>query len=183
MSLRRLPSLGSIVLLVVLVVVLVSGTGDDEPSGDRGAGAAGGGDPGATKNERVTARVTRVVDGDTIEVRLGGETEDVRYIGVDTPESVKPDTPVECYALRASHYNEALVEHETVRLVFDAERRDVYGRLLAYVYLGDRFVNAELVRRGYATTLTIPPNDRFAALFDRLQDEAADAGRGLWDAC
>ncbi len=183
MSLRRLPSLGSIVLLVVLVVVLVSGIGDDEPNGDRGAGAAGGGDPAATKGERVTARVTRVVDGDTIEVRLGGETEDVRYIGVDTPESVKPDTPVECYALRASHYNEALVDHETVRLVFDAERRDVYGRLLAYVYLGDRFVNADLVRRGYATTLTIPPNDRFAALFDRLQDEAANAGRGLWDAC
>ena len=55
-----------------------------------------------------------------------------------------------------------------MRLVFDAERRDVYGRLLAYVYVGDEFVNAELVRRGYARTLTIPPNDRYAALFDRL---------------
>ncbi len=70
-----------------------------------------------------------------------------------------------------------------MRLDFDAERRDVYGRLLAYVYVGDEFVNAELVRRGYARTLTIPPNTRYAGLFDRLQREAADANRGLWKEC
>ena len=70
-----------------------------------------------------------------------------------------------------------------MRLVFGVERRDVYGRLLAYVYLGDRFVNAELVRRGLARTLTIPPNDRFAARFKRLEMAAARAGRGLWGAC
>jgi micrococcal nuclease len=130
-----------------------------------------------------TATVVRAVDGDTIEVRIDGTEEDVRYIGVDTPESVKPDTPVQCYALPASHFNEDLVEGETVRLDFDAERRDVYGRLLAYVYVGDEFVNAELVRRGYARTLAIPPNTRYAGLFDRLQREAADAHRGLWKEC
>jgi micrococcal nuclease len=70
-----------------------------------------------------------------------------------------------------------------VRLVFDAERRDVYGRLLAYVYVGDRFVNAALVRRGYARTLEIAPNTRFADLFDRLQRAAANAGKGLWGTC
>jgi micrococcal nuclease len=70
-----------------------------------------------------------------------------------------------------------------VRLVFGVERRDVYGRLLAYVYLGGRFVNAELARRGLARTLTIPPNDRFARRFNRLQSAAAQAGRGLWGAC
>jgi micrococcal nuclease len=70
-----------------------------------------------------------------------------------------------------------------VKLVFGVERRDVYGRLLAYVYLGKRFVNAELVRRGLARTLTIPPNDRYAGLFDRLETGAARAGRGLWGAC
>jgi micrococcal nuclease len=90
---------------------------------------------------------------------------------------------VECFALAASHFNERLVEGERVRLVFDAERRDIYGRLLAYVYLGDRFVNAELVRRGYATTLTIAPNDRFADLFARLERRAGAAGRGLWGEC
>lgn len=129
------------------------------------------------------AFVTRVVDGDTIEVRLDGRREDVRYIGVDTPETVKPDTPVQCFGRRASDFNHALVERRRVRLVFGTERRDVYGRLLAYVYLGDRFVNASLVRRGLARTLTIPPNDRFAGRLKRLEMRAARAGRGLWGAC
>jgi len=162
----RLPSLASVAILIALIVVLLtSGGGDEEEAAS------------------VEAKVTRSVDGDTIEAVVDGRTEDVRYIGVDTPESVKPDTPVECYALRASHFNEDLVEGETVRLDFDAERRDVYGRLLAYVHVGDEFVNAELVRRGFARTLTIPPNTRYAGLFDRLQREAADSERGLWGAC
>jgi micrococcal nuclease len=129
------------------------------------------------------AFVTRAVDGDTIEVRLGGGLEDVRYIGVDTPETVKPDTPVQCFGPQASEFDHHLVERRRVRLVFGVERRDIYGRLLAYVYLGHRFVNAELVRRGLARTLTIPPNDRFAGLFARLETRAARAGRGLWGAC
>lgn len=165
----RLPSLASLAVLAVVLYLLFSG-GDD-------------GDPEATKAGSVTAEVTRVVDGDTVEIDLDGREEDLRYIGVDTPESVKPDAPVECFGPEASELNAELVEGETVRLVFDAERRDVYERLLAYVYVGDTFVNAELVRRGYATTLTIPPNDRFAGMFDRLQREASAAGRGLWGAC
>jgi micrococcal nuclease len=161
----RLPSLVSVAILVILIVVLVTG-GDD------------GGSESSTE-----AKVIRVVDGDTVEAEVDGRTEDVRYIGVDTPESVKPDTPVECYALKASHFNERLVEGEEVRLDFDAERRDVYGRLLAYVHLGERFVNAELVRRGYATTLTIPPNTRYATLFDRIERRASEDARGLWGEC
>jgi micrococcal nuclease len=137
-----------------------------------------GGEPASAK-----AYVVRAIDGDTIEVRLDGELEDVRYIGVDTPETVKPDTPVQCFGERASHFDHHLVTHRRVRLVFGVERRDIYGRLLAYVYLGRRFVNAELVRRGLARTLTIPPNDRFAPLFARLQGRASQAGRGLWSAC
>jgi micrococcal nuclease len=129
------------------------------------------------------AYVTRAVDGDTVEVRLDGETEDVRYIGVDTPETVKPDTPVQCFGPQASSFNHRLVEHERVWLVFGVERRDVYGRLLAYVYLADRFVNAALVRKGLARTLTIAPNDHFADRFKRLEMAAARAGRGLWGAC
>jgi micrococcal nuclease len=129
------------------------------------------------------AYVTRVVDGDTVEVRLGGGIEDVRYIGVDTPETVKPDTPVQCFGPQASAFNHRFVEGRRVRLVFGVERRDVYGRLLAYVYLGRRFVNAELLRRGLARTLTIPPNDRYAGHFERLQMAAARSGRGLWGTC
>jgi micrococcal nuclease len=139
----------------------------------------------------VTARVIHVVDGDTIEVELpDGSSEDVRYIGIDTPETVKPGTPVECGGPRAHEVNERLVGRRMVTLRFDAERRDVYGRLLAYVYLprgrpGGRslFVNAELARRGLARTLTIPPNDSFAPLFARLAERAGVRGRGLWGRC
>jgi micrococcal nuclease len=127
--------------------------------------------------------VTRVIDGDTVEVRIDGGYEDVRLIGVDTPETVKPGTPVQCFGERASHFSKRLLEGRSVRLVFGVERRDVYGRLLAYVHLGHRFVEAMLVRRGLARTLTIPPNDRYAPLFHRLERRAALAGRGLWGTC
>jgi micrococcal nuclease len=177
-----LPSLGSVALLAALLAFLVAGDGGC--GGDGGsAGSGGGGDSLTIGPNALTVEVERVVDGDTIEVLVGGEDEDVRYIGIDTPESVEPGAPVECYGLRASHLNEQLVAGRKVRLVFDAERRDAYGRLLAYVYVGDRFVNAELVRRGYATPLTIPPNDKHAALFERLAREAGADGRGLWGAC
>jgi micrococcal nuclease len=129
------------------------------------------------------ALVTRVVDGDTIEVRLGGRVEDVRLIGVDTPETVKPDTPVQCFGERASHFTKRRLTGRRVRLVFGVERRDVYGRLLAYVYLHGRFFNPILVRRGLARSLTIPPNDRFAPRFRRLELAAARAAHGLWAAC
>src|SRR4051794_7934977 len=160
--------LGSFVLLAIVAVLVVR----PWESGGEEAG------PGA-----VSARVARVVDGDTIEIEFDGEREDLRLIGIDTPETVKPGTPVQCYGPRASTFTHGLLEGQTVRVVFGVERRDVYGRLLGYVRLGDRMVNAMLVRRGLARTLTIPPNDRFAPLFDRLALEAARAGRGLWDAC
>lgn len=131
----------------------------------------------------VRAEVTRVVDGDTIEVNFDGNEEDVRLIGVDTPETVAPGEPVQCFGPRASRFSHRLLEGQRVLLVFGAERRDVYGRLLAYAYLDDNFVNAELLRRGLARTLTIPPNDRFAERFGRLEMAAARAGRGLWGAC
>src|SRR5829696_8901909 len=138
--------LGSVVLL--LVVALLSVRPWEGGGGEAGPAAA-------------TARVLRVVDGDTIEIALDGRGEDLRLIGVDTPETVKPGTPVQCFGPRASAFTHSLLEGRTVRVVFGKERRDVYGRLLGYVSLGDRMVNAMLVRRGLARTLTIPPNDRF----------------------
>lgn len=162
--------LGSAVLVVLVAALLLRPW---EELGD--AGAAG---PASAR-----VQVTRVVDGDTIEVLLDGETEDVRYIGVDTPETVKPESPVECFGPQASSFNHRLVEGRQARLVFGVERRDVYGRLLAYVYRDGRFVNAELLRKGFARTLTFPPNDRFADRFKRLEIRAARLGRGLWGAC
>jgi micrococcal nuclease len=169
---RRLGSrgqAGSVVLLVLAALVVARPDfgalfEEDEPAS-------------------VDALVVRVVDGDTVEARIGDRVEDVRYIGVDTPETVKPGEPVQCFGPRASDFNHRLVEGRRVRLVFGEERRDHYGRLLAYVHLGRRFVNAELVRRGLARSLTISPNDRFAPLFRRLELGAARAGRGLWGAC
>ena len=129
--------------------------------------------------------MTRVVDGDTIHVRVDGRRETVRYIGVDTPESVRPGTPVQCFAKRASAFNERLVEGERVRLELDLERRDRYGRLLAYVYRArdGLFVNASLVRHGYAVPITVPPNVAHAGDFGRLASAARRKGRGLWSAC
>jgi micrococcal nuclease len=131
----------------------------------------------------LTAPVIRAVDGDTILARVDGQSEYVRYIGIDTPETVKPDTPVQCFGPQASAFNHHAVEGHTVRLVFDRERRDDYGRLLAYVYLGREMINADLVRRGFARTLPFPPNTSHAGLFERLARRAAVHGRGLWDKC
>jgi len=146
-----------------------------------GSDGGSGGDP--VTGHVVTAKVERVIDGDTIEVSIDGLDEDVRYIGMDTPETVKPGTPVQCYGPEASAENHRLVEGQSVRLVFDAERRDDYGRLLAYVHARGRFVNAVLVRAGFARTLTFPPNTDHAGLFRRLQNRAAESGRGLWGSC
>jgi micrococcal nuclease len=145
----------------------------------------GGGDDDARAGAEREGRVVRVVDGDTIHVRVDGHDERVRYIGVDTPEDVKPGTPVQCFARAAAAANERLVAGRQVRLVPDAEARDRYGRLLAYVFrAGDgRFVNAELVRDGFARTLTIAPNVRYAQRFAGLAADARRAGRGLWSAC
>ena len=131
-------------------------------------------------------RVVRVVDGDTVRVRVGDETTTVRYIGVDTPESVKPGEPVQCFAKRASEFNSRLVAGKRVRLRFGPERYDRYGRLLAYVGLVDRngrSVNALLLARGYARVLTIPPNTQQEQAYTRLEQRAQERGLGLWSAC
>jgi micrococcal nuclease len=161
-------------LVVVLVIAVAAAAAVLRTGGEKADG------PAASE-----AAVVRVVDGDTIAVRVGGRAERVRYIGVDTPESVKPGTPVQCFAHAAAAENARLVAGERVRLVRDVEARDRFGRLLAYVYRmrDGRFVNAELVRRGYARTLTIPPNVRFASRFAGLARGARAAGRGLWNAC
>lgn len=139
------------------------------------------------------ATVTRVVDGDTIEATITsvtpgpgageaqiGATYDIRLIGIDTPESVKPGTPVECFAKEASAATKALLEGKEVLLVKDVEETDRYERLLRYVYLGDEMANARLVANGYAYAYTYPPSVRRAGLFVQLQREAREAERGLW---
>ena len=122
--------------------------------------------------------VERVIDGDTIELSSG---ERVRYLLIDTPENT---TEVECFGPEATAYNAELALGREVELAYGDECEDRYGRLLAYVSLGDREINTLLVERGYACVLYIPPNgsDR-AAEFAALEDGAQAANRGLWAAC
>lgn len=162
-------------LLLVLLPVLAGVSA----CGLRGTAAAPAGPPGA-------AEVVRVVDGDTIVVRLGRDEETVRLLGIDTPESVDPRSPVECFGKEASaRTGELLPPGTDVRLVRDVEARDRYDRLLAYVYRGDddTFVNLALVEEGYADVLTYPPNVAHAADFVSAAGAARTEGRGLWQAC
>lgn len=190
-------------IAVLLLIGLVSGGEDRSSDGGKQAaekpqhqskrpGKPEAGQPKVPGPERPPERrvrgtrvyVSRVVDGDTIEVVMpSGKTEDVRYIGVDTPETVDPSEPVGCFGPKASHFNQALVEGKRVRLRFDQERRDYYGRLLAYVYLGKRFVNAELLRRGFARAIYYSPNGAHRYQFESIARRAGRAGRGLWGAC
>ena len=135
----------------------------------------------------VRATVGHVVDGDTVDLDFGGgRTERARLLGVDTPETVKPNTPVECFGPEASARTKQLLAPGTAVLVQrDAEARDRYGRLLVYVWRQSdgRFVNASLVVEGYARTLSITPNTAHRVDLSAAAAEARSAGSGLWAAC
>ncbi|MBV9952773.1 MAG: thermonuclease family protein [Acidimicrobiia bacterium] len=130
--------------------------------------------------------VERVVDGDTVVLDLPGGAEKVRLIGIDTPETVKPNTPVQCYGPEASAHTKHLLPRGTQVLVKrDAEARDHFGRLLLYIWRksDDRFVNLDLATGGFARPLAIPPNTAHDAQFEAAVDQARSAGRGLWGRC
>lgn len=134
-------------------------------------------DPSDEPPTRFEARVERVVDGDTVVLRPGGKT---RLIGVDTPEV---HGEAECFGREASAFTERRLDGRRVTAEVGTEARDRYGRLLAYLFTQARLFNAELVRAGYATPLTIAPNSQRAELFARAAREAREAGRGLWASC
>ena len=126
-------------------------------------------------------QVTRVVDGDTIEVNYNGTEEKVRLIGIDTPESVHPDEEKNSkYGEQASEYTKQLLEGKTVKLEFDVEERDSYGRLLAYVYVDDIMVNKKLLEEGLAQIATYPPNVKYVDEFTKIQEEARENKKGFW---
>ena len=128
----------------------------------------------------VAARVLRIIDGDTIEVELNGQSCTVRYIGMDTPEVSCATTGMEPFGSEASAKNEELVGGQVVGLEKDVSETDKYGRLLRYVWVGDVMVNAEMVRLGYAHVSTYPPDVKYQERFLQLQHEARADCRGLW---
>ena len=127
-----------------------------------------------------TARVTHIVDGDTVEIE-GGKR--VRYIGINTPEIGYNDKPDECFAKEARAENSRLVQGRIIRLVRDISDTDTYGRLLRYVYIGNSFINDELVKQGFAQAEPIPPDTRSAGTFFTSQNLAKAGSRGLWSVC
>jgi micrococcal nuclease len=130
--------------------------------------------------------VVRVVDGDTIVARLGTSDEKIRLIGIDTPETVDPRKPVQCYGKEASDRMKSLLPPgSSIRVERDVEERDIYRRLLAYVWRAsdDLFVNRAMAADGYAHLLTIPPNVAYTDEFTRAVADASASGLGLWRAC
>ena len=158
---------GSVAAIAALVFALAGGA-CSAPAAPRGGSSA---------------LVTRVVDGDTAHVLLDGRDVTIRFIGIDTPESVAPDQPVECFGPQAADYTTDRLEGTRVRLEFDVEREDRFGRTLAYVWIGDELFNETLVRDGYALVTTFPPNVRYVGRFVAAQRDARERGRGLWRAC
>lgn len=126
------------------------------------------------------AKVTRIVDGDTIEIE-GGQK--VRYIGIDTPETIDPRKAVQCFGQEAAAKNKELVEGKTVTLEKDISETDKYGRLLRYVHVNQIFVNDYLVREGYAHVSSYPPDIKYQDQFLEAQQEARENNRGLWSQC
>lgn len=142
----------------------------------------------------IKARVIRSVDGDTFEAKLdeSGKVEKVRLILVNTPETVKPNSPVEAYGKEASEFTKKSLLDKTIYLQKDVSDTDKYGRYLYYIWLEQpkdfsekeitsKMFNAILLTKGYAQVMTVPPNIKYADLFIRLQMEARDGKKGLWN--
>lgn len=161
--------------------------------GQAGPEEAGTQPQGSTAGSATRAQVDRVVDGDTIKVRINGTSATVRLIGVNTPEVHHPKKPVEAYGREAGDYTRSRLDGKTIWLTADAGEQDKYGRLLRYVWLKppkdfsfgeakQSMFNAELVAKGYAQVMTVPPDVAYADLFLSLQREARTAAKGLWSA-
>lgn len=156
----------------LLALALLGGCASITPSG----APPGGGD----------GVVVHVVDGDTVDIAFGDTEERVRLVGVDTPESVARDRPVQCFGAEASSFLQTLLPAGTeVRVERDVEARDRYGRLLGYVYRrgDDLLVNLALVEHGYADAVSFGDNEALLGTLVAAEVDARDAGRGLWSAC
>jgi len=131
-------------------------------------------------------RIVKVIDGDTVDVSMNGRTERIRLIGIDTPETKKPNTPIQCFGPEASKHTKELLPVDTPVLVQrDVEARDPYGRLLGYIYRtsDNLFVNQDLIVNGFARPLSIAPNTAFAGEFATLAHTAQNSKIGLWGEC
>lgn len=188
------------VLLVIVASACSSSQVDVESATPSAAASAKAADKGAVKatdkgtvkgtsksttNTRIPAKVVRVVDGDTMKVAFtdGGKDkeETIRLLLVDTPESVDPEKPVQPFALDASNYAKTMLTGKDVQLELDVSERDKYGRLLCYLYIGDKMFNELLLENGYARVAYIyPPNVKYVDQFREIQKKAQQKGLNIW---
>lgn len=154
----------------------------------QGQDRAQGQDQAQSQTDPLTpnATIVEVVDGDTVVALIDGVRETIRLIGIDTPESVARDRPVQCYGPEASKYLLALLPEGTEATLFlDQQERDRYDRLLAYIFRSTDglFVNLNLVQLGFADTFSLAPNTHYKNVFAEAQAEAQAANKGLWGVC
>ena len=167
MGMNSISKSGLVAVLTCLILSNCSSSGEPLPDGANG-------------------RIVKVIDGDTVDVSMSGRTERVRLIGIDTPETKKPNNPIQCFGPEASkHINELLPVDTPVLVQRDVEARDPYGRLLGYVYRtsDNLFVNQDLIINGFARPLSIAPNTAFASEFATLAQTAQNSKIGLWGEC
>ena len=169
-------------LAIPLVLLLACATATVTVTGDPPAPVSPS--PSGARSAKPVATVTRVVDGDTAHVLFRGRDVTIRFIGVDTPETVAPGQPIECYGPEASHFTTRQLTGQRVRLEFDVDRIDPFGRTLVYLWMHDgSLFNETLVRRGFATVATYPPDTRYVQRFEAAQRAAKATERGLWGSC
>ncbi|KKQ67074.1 MAG: hypothetical protein US86_C0001G0001 [Candidatus Daviesbacteria bacterium GW2011_GWA2_38_24] len=180
-------------LILILVITLLSGAylltlGFKNSSSMPSPSPSSNSVLGESKDPDSTAFVTKVIDGDTIEIEIKGQNFKLRYIGINTPETVDPRRKVECFGKEAAKENQRLVEGREVILEKDISETDKFGRLLRYVYIklddGSKlFVNDYLVRQGFAQVSTYPPDTKYTMQFLQAEKEARENNRGLWGSC
>lgn len=166
----------------LLLLLAATGCGAEDSAASPSVSRPGASPAGLISN----ATVHKVVDGDTIIADVSGSRENVRLIGIDTPESVARNRPVQCFGAEAGAYLKSLLpEGAAVTLILDEEPRDSYDRLLAYVVRSrdDLFVNLDLVVQGFADTLSYPPNTHYEEMLEAAAQRARLAGVGLWGVC
>ncbi len=180
-------TLQRLLVLAVLVVVSVVGTQLDISSSqlDQILGVStdiilNEGLSESTEPQRERVLVTRIIDGDTFEIADGRQ---VRYIGIDTPETKHPNKEVECFGEESALYNQQLIETQVVELERDVSDTDRYGRLLRYVWLDDELLNEKLVAEGYAQAASFPPDIAKQDLLQAAQERAKASNLGLWGEC
>jgi micrococcal nuclease len=154
-----------LVISVLLTIVWLAGCQQTSPTPTSG---------------RDLVKVERVVDGDTLEITLNGKREKLRLIGVDTPETKKPNTPIMFYGEEAAQYTKKRLDKKTIELEWDVDRLDPYNRFLAYVWIDGELFNRTLVSEGYARIATFPPNVKYVDKFKKDQEEARRNQKGLW---